>query len=87
MWRAFQSQHLNGIEYDDNTISEQYVTVQFNNGAVYRTARPLPRTELDNWLQSGSPGSYFHSKIKDTYGMMKIVDGTTKTGRRSGRRY
>jgi hypothetical protein len=86
-WRALQSGHLNGIEYDDESMEPQQVTVQFTNGAVYQTGSPVPRTVIDSWIQSPSAGSYFHDKIKDRYGMVKVADGTTKSGRRSRRRF
>lgn len=87
MWRALQSRHLHGIDYDPAEPGPQHVNVQFLNGAVYRTARPIPRSVLDSWLQSPSPGAFFHAKIKPDYGMMKVADGTTRAGRRSSRRY
>lgn len=87
MWRALQSRHLSGIEYDPDDMNPQYVTVSFVNGAMYRTAAPVPRTTIDSWVQSSSAGSFFHDKIEQVYGMVKMADGTTKTGRRSARRF
>lgn len=85
MWRALQSRHLAGIEFDPDDSSPQYVNVSFVNGALYRTAAPVPRTTIDSWVQSSSAGSFFHDMIEPVYGMLKIADGTTKSGRRSRR--
>jgi len=86
-WRALQSSHLMGVEYDDETHEPQILTFQFVNGAIYRTAYPVPRTSVDSLLQSSSAGSYFHSKIEPVFGMVKLADGTTKSGRRSTRNF
>jgi hypothetical protein len=83
-WRALQSGHMYGADYDPES---QILIIQFNNGAVYRTISRVPQTVVDSFFQSGSPGSFFHAKIENVYGMVKIADGTTRSGRRSRRRY
>ena len=82
-WRALQSTHLAGADYDEETAQ---LTIQFVNGAVYRYSN-VPQTSADVLFQSSSPGSYFHDKIRGNYGEMKILDGMTKSGRRSRRRW
>lgn len=80
-WRVLQSGHLNGADYDPDA---QILWIQFTNGAVYRY-HGVPPSVADTLFQSGSPGSYFHSKIRGNYSEVKAVDGTTKSGRRSQR--
>ena len=82
-WRALQSGHMAGADYDEETAA---LTIQFVNGAVYRY-RQVPPYIADTLFQSSSPGTYFHDKIKGAYGEQKILDGQTKSGRRSRRRY
>jgi hypothetical protein len=81
-WRALQSHHLNGGDYDPAT---GMLSIQFTNGAVYNYAG-VPQTTADTFFQTGSPGSYFHDKIKGKFPEAKVADGTTKSGRRSTRR-
>jgi KTSC domain len=78
-WRALQSKHLNGAAYDPD---RQSLTIQFVNGAVYNYGS-VPPTVADTLFQAGSPGSYFHDKIKGRYPETKLADGATKKGRRS----
>ena len=78
-WRGLQSRHLNGADYDPEA---QTLAIQFVNGAVY-TYNRVPQTVADTLFQTGSPGSYFHDKIRGNYPEMKVVSGTTKSGRRS----
>jgi hypothetical protein len=75
-WRALQSQHLNGADYDPHSRT---LAIQFTNGSVYRYAGVAPTT-ADTLFQSGSPGSYFHSKIKGLYPEQKVREGQTKAG-------
>ena len=83
-WLALQSGHMNGMDYDETT---GMLTIQFINGAVYRSSSAVPQTIADTLMQVSSPGAYYHDKIKDDYGMVKIMDGATKSGRRSRKRY
>jgi hypothetical protein len=83
-WRALQSGHLYGADYDEES---KVLTVQFANGAIYRSTSPVPQTVVDTLFQIASPGSYYHMKLKAGYGMIRIADGTTKSGRRSRRRF
>lgn len=62
------------------------MTIQFVNGAVYQYYR-VPPAVWDVMSQTGSPGSYFHDKIKGNYAESKVADGTTRSGRRSRRRW
>ena len=78
-WRGLQSRHLNAGDYDPE---RQTLAIQFVNGAVYTYSR-VPQTVADTLFQTGSPGSYFHDKIRGNYPETKMVSGTTKSGRRS----
>jgi KTSC domain len=80
-WQAFQSRHLSGGDYDPATES---LTIQFVNGAIYRY-RGVPQTAADSLFQTGSSRDYFNDKIKDRYPHEKLLDGVTKSGRRSAR--
>lgn len=82
-WRGLQSRHLNGADYDSEA---QTLAIQFVNGAVYTYSR-VPQTVADTLFQTGSPGSYFHDKIRGNYPETKMVSGQTKSGRRSTRRF
>lgn len=82
-WRALQSSHMNGADYDPETGT---LTIQFLNGAVYRSSKPVPPSVVDTFFQYPSPGQYYHDKIR-SYGMVKIMDGMTKGGRRSRRKW
>lgn len=82
-WRAFQSRHLNGGDYDPNT---QTLTIQFVNGAIH-TYHGVGPTEADTLFQTSSPGTYFHAKIRGKYRERKIAEGTTKSGRRSRKQF
>jgi len=79
--RALQSSHLNGMEYDPDA---RVLTIQFVNGALYSYSG-VPPTVADTMSQTSSPGSYFHDKIKGRYAETKLVDGTTRSGRKSTR--
>lgn len=83
-WRALQSRHLNGADYDPES---GILWIQFVNGAVYRYGPGVPQTTVDSLHQSSSAGSYFHDKIKGQYSEMKVADGRTKSGGKSSRRY
>ena len=85
MWRAFQSTHLNGGEYNSDT---RVLTIQFVNGSVYQY-RGVEPTTADTLFQSSSPGSYFHDRIRNNanYSGVQVAQGTTKTGRKSQRRF
>ena len=78
-WRGLQSRHLNAGDYDPE---RQTLAIQFVNGAVYTYSR-VPQTVADTLFQTGSPGSYFHDKIRSSYPETKMVSGQTKSGRRS----
>lgn len=80
---ALQSSHLNGAQYDEET---QTLAIQFVNGAVY-SYRGVPQTIVDSFRQSSSAGGYFHEKISGRYGETQTGAGTTKSGRRSRRRF
>jgi hypothetical protein len=82
-WRALQSTHLNGGDYDPDT---QTLMLQFVNGAVYRYTG-VPQHKADTLFQSSSPGGYFHDHIRGQYTEVKIGEGSTRTGRRSTRKY
>ena len=81
-WQALQSNHLNGANYDPESES---LSIQFTNGAMYRY-HGVPATVADTLMQIGSPGSYFHDKIRGQYREVKLQDGVTKTGRKSVRK-
>lgn len=81
-WHIFQSRHLYGGDYDSAT---QTLVIQFVNGAIYRYSG-VPETAADALFQSGSSRDYFNDKIKGRYPYAKLVDGMTKSGRRSVRR-
>ena len=78
-WRGLQSRHLNAGDYDPE---RQTLAIQFVNGAVYTYSR-VPQTVADTLFQTGSPGSYFHDKIRGSYPETKLAWGQTKSGRRS----
>jgi hypothetical protein len=78
-WRGLQSRHLNAGDYDPE---QQTLSIQFVNGAVYQY-RNVSQTVADTLFQTGSPGSYFHDKIRGNYPESKVLDGQTKKGRRS----
>jgi len=80
-WRAFQSRHLNGGDYDPET---RILTIQFVNGAIYRYAG-VPQTVADTLFQSGSSRDYFNDRIKGVYPYAKVADGMTRSGRPSRR--
>jgi len=82
-WRALQSNHMLGAEYDEEL---GILSIRFVNGALYRYAQ-VPATVADSLFQVPSPGTYFHDKIKGVYPESKVVDGVTKRGRRSVRRF
>jgi KTSC domain len=82
-FRAFQSTHLHGGDYDPAT---QTLTMQFSNGAVYQYYG-VPQTAADSLFQTGSSQDYFNDKIKGRYSYAKVADGTTKSGRRSRREW
>jgi hypothetical protein len=82
-WRGLQSRHLNAGDYNPE---QQTLAIQFVNGAVYNYMR-VPQTVADTLFQTGSPGSYFHDKIRGNYPETKMVSGQTKSGRRSTRRF
>ena len=82
-WRALQSGHMNGADYDPDM---KMLLIQFTNGAVYQYGGVSPDV-ADTLFQVSSPGQYFHDKIKGIYPERKILDGQTKSGRRSQRRY
>lgn len=65
-----QSSHLQSYEYDPDT---QILTVQFVSGSIYQYFN-VPHTEYWNLRQSGGSGSYFHDKIRTSYGYQKIFD-------------
>jgi len=82
-WHTFQSTHLNGGSYEPE---DRTMMLQFVNGAIYRYAG-VPQHKWDSMRQSSSPGTYFHDHIRGQYTEAKIGDGTTKSGRRSVKRY
>jgi hypothetical protein len=82
-WRALQSRHLNGFDYDPESRT---LAIRFVNGAVYHY-RGVPQTVADTLTQTGSPGTYFHEKIRGNYFEVKVADGQTKSGRRSTNRF
>ena len=82
-WRALQSRHLDGSDYDPDT---QQLRIRFVNGAIYQYSG-VPPTVADTLYQSGSPGTYFHDKIRQRYAERKLVDGVTKTGRSSTNKF
>jgi hypothetical protein len=84
-WRAFQSRHLNGGEYDPET---RILTIQFVNGAVWQYG-PVEPAKADILFQTGSPGTFFHDQIRNNanYRAVQVAEGATKTGRRSARRF
>jgi uncharacterized protein len=80
-WQAFQSRHLSGGDYDPATGT---LVIQFVNGAIYKYF-DVPQTAADSLFQSGSSRDYFNDKIKGRYRYVKLMDGVTKSGRRSTR--
>lgn len=74
MQGVFQSSHLNTHSYDPEA---RVLWVGFVNGAVYQF-HGVPRDVYDSLAQSGSPGTYFHSKIKGQYRQTKLMNGTKK---------
>jgi hypothetical protein len=82
-FRALQSRHLSGADYDPGT---QSLSIQFVNGAVHRYLN-VPQTTADTLFQVSSPGTYFHDKIRGKYREMQIAAGSTKSGGRSRRRF
>ena len=82
-WHVFQSSHLNGGDYDPESKS---LLIQFVNGAIYRYS-DVPQHAADSLFQSGSSQDYFNDHIKGRYEYVKVVEGQTKTGRRSRRRF
>jgi hypothetical protein len=82
-WRALQSKHWMGADYN---AEMQTLTMSAINGAVY-LVRGVPQTVADTLFQSSSPGSYYHDKIKGTYTVTRIADGTTKSGRASKKNF
>jgi len=88
-WRALQSRHLLRADYDpplpENDTSG-VLTIQFVNGALHRYYG-VPQTVADTLFQVGSPGTYFHDKIRGQYPEQKISSGVTRSGRTSRRRY
>ena len=83
VWRALQSGHLNAADYNPD---EQVLFISFVNGAVYRYTG-VPANIADVLFQAPSAGSYFHDRIRGNFSEVKILDGVTKSGRRSARRY
>jgi len=78
---ALQSSHMNGGEYDEPSGS---LLIHFTNGAVYQYLG-VPQTVVDS-LRQGA-GGYFHAHISGRYNETQIASGTTKSGRRSRRRF
>lgn len=82
-FRALQSRHMYGADYDTDA---QALTIQFVNGAVHRYLN-VPQTTADTLFQVSSPGTYFHDKIRGNYREFQVASGSTKSGRRSRRRF
>jgi len=57
------SSNLVSVGYDENTRT---LEVEFKGGSVYQYF-DVPRTVLDELINSGSAGSYFASNIKNSY--------------------
>jgi len=79
---TFQSSHLNQGLYNDET---QILSIQFTNGAMYNYFGVPPHV-ADTLKASGSSQDYFNHKIKGVYHYVKMVDGMTRSGKKSRRR-
>lgn len=82
-WRALQSKHLNGRDYEPESKT---LLIQFVNGAIYAFS-DVPQHIVDTLDQVSSPGEYFHSKIKPSYSSVQVAAGRTSGGSRSRRRF
>jgi|HubBroStandDraft_6_1064221.scaffolds.fasta_scaffold2902692_2 hypothetical protein len=79
-WRAFQSKHLNGGDYDPESRT---LTIQFTNGAVYNYYG-VPQTTADILFQTGSSQDYFNDHVRNSFRYVKVASGMSQsTGRRS----
>ena len=78
-----QSSHMQEHEHDADS---QTLRVQFINGAIYE-ASGVPRHVYDNFRQSSSPGTAWHSMIKGRYPVRLVSPGVTRSGKLSRKRY
>ena len=78
-----QSSHMQAHDHNEET---QTLTAQFQNGAVYE-ASGVPRHIYDNFAQSSSPGTAWHSMIKGKYPIRLVSPGVTSSGKVSQKRY
>ena len=72
--KTAQSNHIEAFDYDDQN---RRLIIQFTNGSVYSYSGVDPNTYYA-LSQSGSPGSYFHSKIKGNFNTTLLAKGDAK---------
>jgi hypothetical protein len=83
MMKVLQSRHLQSADYD---AQSKTLVIRFVNGAMH-SYHGVEQTTADSLLQSSSPGSYFHEKIRGKHTERKLMEGQTKKGNRSRRRF
>lgn len=59
---------LKSAEHDEKTNT---LTIEFNNGGTYRYP-DCHVSHFNNLISVDSPGSYFHSRIKNKFGGVKV---------------
>lgn len=63
-----KSSNLKSVGYDPATKT---LEVEFHSGAVHRYAG-IPSGHHQNLIKSKSPGSYFHTHIKDAFASNQV---------------
>jgi hypothetical protein len=81
--KVHQSSNIQASSFDPST---GVLTLQFVNGAIYQVPG-YNQTDYDTFKQAGSPGTYFHAKIKPNYPVIPVSPGQTKSGRQATRKY
>jgi len=67
-FKAVISSNILGIAYDEDT---QTMQVEFTNGGVYKYD-DVPQEVYEDFLNAGSPGSFFANDIKGSYGYSRV---------------
>ncbi len=62
-WHNLNSTNLHSFDYDD---AQRILHIRFHTGGHY-SYQDVPQEVAKGLKEAGSPGSYFHSHIKNRY--------------------
>jgi hypothetical protein len=65
---AVSSSNITSVGYDANS---ETLEIEFNSGGIYQYYN-FPQFMYDQFMQSGSLGTFFHANIKDAYSCSRV---------------